>query len=188
MFKYRAFQFSNFLKHKGLLLKKCTNKSFLVLFSFCSIIFCTNYSFGQDITLTETLKYLNTKLDGKYKFDVKNGQMFLKCFKDGKVYRDDNAYLNDIDPFSVTYIQSENAVVMKCLENSLDCIRRTFKQGTGTSKNVFKRCPVSVEGLDKKSIDGIQNALVHMIRLVQDSKYRSDIPFEATVDDEMKEE
>lgn len=184
MFTHTDSQINKFLKHSCLLVKKHTNKTINVCFISCIIIFCTNNSIAQNISLTETLKYLNTKLEGKYKFDVKNGEMFLKCFKKGQVYRDDKAYIADLDPFSISYIKAENVVVIKCLEGSLDCIVRTFKQGTGTSKNVFRRCPISVEGMDKKSIDGIQNALVHMIRLVQDTKYKSDIPFEATSDED----
>ncbi|MBN8703932.1 MAG: hypothetical protein J0M08_12765 [Bacteroidetes bacterium] len=179
MLKNTEAQFSNFLVDKNLPFKKHIT-TFLLVISIIYCIFYTNNLSAQEknISLTETLRYLNTKLEGNYSFDVKNGELFLKCFKDGKVYREDKAYLNDIDPFSVTYVKDENSVVFKCLENSLNCIIRSFKQGTGSSKNSFKRSPITVEGMDEKSINGIQSAIIHMIRLVQNSKYVNSQPFE----------
>jgi hypothetical protein len=145
----------------------------IILLLFCLFI---KFSFSQNITLTETLKYLNEKFRDKYTFDMKNGQLILDCFTDGKKIREDRVYVVELDPFSVTFSDEEKAVIVKCLDDKGDCIdRRLFIR---KDKNYYKRIAFLMDGADEKSIKGVQNAIIHMIRLTQDLKYQSSEPFE----------
>ncbi len=147
-------------------------KQIILLLSFLFI----KSSFAQNINLTETLKYLNTKFNDKYTFDIKNGQLFLNCFTDGKKVREDRVYVIELDPFSIAYNEEEKAVILKCLSDKGDCIdRRLFIR---KEKNYYKRIAFLMEGESEKSIQGVQNALIHMIRLIQDVKYQNSEPFE----------
>lgn len=140
------------------------------------LFFSAKFSFSQGITLTETLTYLNEKFKGKYVFDVKAGQLTLDCYNNGTKIRQDKVYISDLNPLSLTYSEEEKAVILKCLDDKGDCIDRRLL--TQKSKNYYKRIAFLMEGETEKSINGVQRALTHLIRLIQDKSYKSAEPFE----------
>lgn len=158
-------------------MKKCNY--LLLLFVFISTIFMPKSAMaGGNIDVTETLAYLNGKFKGKYTFDVKNGKFYMEGFKNGKKVREDKATINDFDRESVKYSEEEKAVIFKCKESEDNCIDRVLYFPEKTH-NQYGRINLIVEGMDEKSINGIQKALVHLFRLCQKgSVYISNEPFE----------
>ena len=152
-----------------------TMQFFFLLVSFF-IIDANKPVFSQEKTLGDALDYLNVKFQGKCKFDSKDGDLTINFFKNGKKYRTDKMEIKDLDFMSVTYSQEEGGIIIKCYETVAGCIARETELGQ-QNKSYNNRILFVYEG-DEKSIQGIQNALIHAIRLIREKKYHSTTPFE----------
>ena len=136
-------------------------------------------AFAQEITLTQTLAYLNNKFEGKCIFDCKHGTLYLECYKNAKKkkYREDIVKIEDLDVLSLVYSEDEKSFVIKCSDGYEKCINRTVYDTDKDIENRYNRMNILYEG-DEKSKAGITNALTHMIRLINEPKYHSNQPFE----------
>ena len=144
--------------------------SFFILLAFSS-----QNLLGQDITLKQTLTYLNGKFQGTYILDINKGNLIVDCFKNGTKYRQDKVFLGDLDPRSVEYVIAENGIRIKCLSEKEECISR--KIYSPETKGYYGRI-LFIINADDKAINGIKKAFIHMIKLIQDSSYNSSEPFE----------
>ena len=143
------------------------------------LIDAKNIVFAQEITLSQTIQYLNNKFEGKSKFDCKHGTLYLDCYKTGKTkkYREDIVKLEDLDILSLVYSEDEKSFIIKCADGFEKCITRAIYDTDNEIFNKYNRMNILYEG-DEKSINGIKNALTHMIRLINEPKYHSSEPFE----------
>jgi len=143
----------------------------IVLFTF--FIQLSVLTFAQNISMGESLAYINTKLAGKYTIDVKNGLLLLTSYKDKMKMMDEIILITDLNP-DVIYSDEEKSIIIKCRDGD-KCIER--KEYLVEKKNYFSRLKI-VTPEDAKSVKGLQNAFLHLIKLVQQPKYKSTEPFE----------
>lgn len=128
---------------------------------------------AQNISMEETLAYINAKLDGKYSFDVKRGLLLVSSYKDGMKMMDEKILITDLNP-EVEFFENEKALIIKCAGGE-KCVER--EEYFVKKKNYFTRINIATpEG--EKSVKGLQNAFLHIIKLVQFPKYMNDAPFE----------
>jgi hypothetical protein len=130
-------------------------------------------SFSQNISIEETLTYINGKLTGKYILDVKKGLLLVTSYKEDMKMMDETLLITDLNP-DVIYSQEENALIIKCADAD-KCIER--KEYLVKKKNYFSRLKI-VTPEDDKTVKGLQKAFLHMIKLVQEPKYKNAELFE----------
>ena len=128
---------------------------------------------AQNISMEETLAYINGKLSGNYTVEVKRGVLLVASFKDEKKMMDETIGVTDLTA-KVDYAEDEKALIMKCADGD-KCVQR--EEYLVKKKNYFSRLKI-VPPQDERSVKGLQSAFLHLIRLVQDDKYKSAIPFE----------
>ena len=132
----------------------------------------------KDITMEETIKYINGELKGGCTVDVVKGSLLFECKENGKVMRGDKVMIDDLDVQSIKYQDDEKAIIVKCNENSEGCILRHQTEYTvNNRKNYFNRINFLIDP-DPKTVKGMIRAITHMMRLVQERKYHSSQPFE----------
>lgn len=120
-----------------------------------------------------TLSYINNKLKGKYDIDVKNGLLLLTSYKDNVKMMDETSQITDLKP-EVIYSEEEKSLLLKCADGD-KCVKR--EQYLVKEKNYISRIKV-VTPEDAKSVKGLQNAFLHLIKLAQNPKYKNAEPFE----------
>lgn len=128
---------------------------------------------AQNISMDETLVYINGKLAGKYTIDVKNGLLLLASLKDNVKMMDETALITDLKP-EVIYSQEEKSLLIKCVDGD-KCVQR--EQYLVKEKNYVSRIKI-VTPDDTKSVEGLQKAFLHLIKLVRERKYKNAEPFE----------
>lgn len=143
-------------------------KTLCFLFSFYTIS-----SFAQNISMEETLTYINSKLKDKYTMDVKQGLLLLTSYKDNVKMMEETVLITDLNP-DVIYSQDEKSLITKCADGD-KCIER--KEYLVEKKNYFSRLKI-VTPDDYNSVKGLQKAFLHLIKTVQIPKYKSAEPFE----------
>ncbi len=138
----------------------------------CFFLF-SSVLFGQNISMEETLSYINGKLSGKYDIEVKRGLLLLTSYKDNMKMMEETTLITDLKP-EVIYSEEEKAIIIKCSDGD-KCIER--KEYLVEKKNYFSRLKI-VTPEDEKSVKGIQKAFLHLLRLVNEPKYKSSESFE----------
>jgi hypothetical protein len=123
--------------------------------------------------MEETLAYINGKLTGKYVIDVKKGLLLLTSYKEEMKMMEETILITDLNP-EVIYSDEEKALIIKCIDGD-KCIER--KEYLVEKKNYFSRLKI-VTPEDDKSVKGLQKAFLHLLRLVQEPKYKSTETFE----------
>jgi hypothetical protein len=142
--------------------------TFFLLISF-------KFASAQDITLDQTLKYMNNKFGGKIIVQIKNGAILAEYFNKDEKVRQDKVDPNDLDLTKVKYDPAEKQLHINCTEEREGCVDRNLLI-TG-ARNGYKRLSFPYEG-NQKSIDGLTKALTHLVKLMTDKKYKSSTPFE----------
>lgn len=137
-------------------------------FSLLSVV-----SFAQNISMEETLAYINGKLSGKYVIDVKRGLLLLTSYKENMKMMEETILITDLKP-EVTFSEEEKAIIIKCTDGD-KCLER--KEYLVEKKNYFSRLKI-VTPEDERSVKGLQKAFLHLLRLVQEPKYKSTESFE----------
>ena len=139
-------------------------------------VFCFELSTAQEITMKQTIDYINGKLSPRCIIDVVKGNL-IAVYKDGvQTVREDEVNLGDLDISSIKYDLKENifsinckgAPAKKCVTRDLHLLERS---------NYYPRTSFEAY-LDTKSAEGMKRAFTHMIRMVVESKYKSNEPFE----------
>jgi hypothetical protein len=157
-----------------------TNLSFKSYFLFASLFLsCSVFAYSQDISMEQTLEYINGKLGGKCSLDVSHGVINSLCRENGQVVREEQAPIHDLDINSIKYDAQYNIIYIDCKGGGKDKCdnREIFNIGPKSVYRGYSR--ISWEAhLDEKSAEGMKKALVHMMRLVLEPKYKSSEPFE----------
>ena len=156
-------------------MKLLLNKTLLVLLFTAAIIKGTSGPvFSQGITMEETLEYINRKLAPHSKVDVLRGVIVAQYFDAGTLVREDQVLCKSLNINAIKY-DSENRILSIDCSGSQKCVdRQLFVRKIQRDYNRLS-FPVT---LDSKSMEGMQKAITHMIRLVLDPKYESFDPFE----------
>ncbi|MEP7169007.1 MAG: hypothetical protein ABI855_06505 [Bacteroidota bacterium] len=146
-----------------------------VIFSFLISFFTLN-SFSQDITMQQTLNYINGKFAGKCSLDVSKGVLMAVYQTNGQNVREDNVGVNYLDTNNMKYDAEYNIFSINCKgAPSKKCVTRDLY----VRKESHDYARISWEVyLDEKGTNGLKKAFKHLIRLVLDSKYKSSDTFE----------
>ena len=135
--------------------------------------------FSQEISMQQTLDYVNGKLAGRCSVDVSKGVIIAVYQVNGENVREDQAAVNDLDINSMKYDIENSIFSINCKGSpGKKCVsRQLFKLGPSEIYRPYAR--ISWEAyLDEKGAAGMKKAFTHMIRLVLESKYKSSEPFE----------
>ncbi len=131
---------------------------------------------AQEITMLETLRYINTKLSPACSLDVVKGVIIAVYKEKGETVREDQASISDLDINSIKYdtesgifsINCKGAPAKKCDTRDLPRLN-VYRSYARISWKVM---------LDPKSAEGLKKAFTHLMKMVLDSKYKSSEPFE----------
>lgn len=156
---------------------------------FILFLVCNGIAQGPQagISSEQTVEYLNKKLGKEFLIELAedNQQMVISFFKNGMVYKVDRVYLMTLDAGKVSFSQEEKALILRCRNaDELEGKFRKFSKGCFEREIIEKntigtygRTNLEV-GTDKKKIDSLQKAFIHLIKLAQEEEYHSSIPFE----------
>lgn len=141
----------------------------------------------EGITMEQTIEFLNNKLGKDFKLELarKNIQLVINFYKNSVLYKVDRIYIATLDADKVAFSNEEKALILRCLEaDKLEGKLRKFSDGCVEREVIEKnligaygRTNLEV-GSDKKKIESLQKAFVHLIKLSQDEEYHSSVPFE----------
>lgn len=129
---------------------------------------------AQDITMEQTLKYINGKLGSGYEVDVNSGVIIARFSEGVEVYREDQVLYKTLDLNSMKYDASQRLFIINCKDGKKCVDRQLFirKEQRDYARISF---PVT---LDAKGVEGMKKAFTHMIRMIEDVKYKNSEPFE----------
>ena len=139
----------------------------------CVIVIPLNIN-AQGITMEQTLKYINGKLGSGYEVDVNKGVIIARFSEGVEVYREDQVLYKTLDLNSMKYDASQRLFIINCKDGK-ECVDRQLfirKEQRDYSRISF---PVT---LDPKGVEGMKKAFTHMIRMIEDVKYKNSEPFE----------
>jgi hypothetical protein len=143
------------------------------IFLFLVIVQSSFFSVAQNISMEETLAYINGKLTDKYIIDVKKGLLLVTSYKDKTKMMDEISLITDLNP-EIIYSEEEKSLIIKCVDGD-KCVER--KQYLVKEKNYISRIKI-VTPEDNLSVKGLQKAFIHALKLVQNPKYKNAEPFE----------
>jgi hypothetical protein len=142
----------------------------VVMFSMLNLSFV----YGQEISMEQTLNYLNNKFGGVCQIDVLRGVVVARYFDGGELIREDQVLCKDLNLNSMYYDKGSRIFAIDCNSGRKCVDRQLFIRKIQRDYNRIS-FPVV---LDAKGEQGMKNAMTHMIKLVLDSKYSSSTPFE----------
>jgi hypothetical protein len=129
---------------------------------------------AQGITMEQTLAYVNGKFGGICQLDVLRGLLIAKYYDGKEVFREDQVLCKSLNMNSMKYDKELRMLTIDC-SGAAKCVdRQLFVRKIQRDYNRIS-FPVT---LDPKSEAGMKKALVHMVNLVLDPKYKSAEPFE----------
>jgi|SRR6185436_624195 len=158
--------------NKGRMLTYFTKKPALgFLFSFFAL-----QAFSQEVTMQQTLDYINGKFGGRCSIDVSKGVLISVYQQNGQNVREDQVGVNYLDTNAIKYDQEYGVFSINCKgAPSKKCVSRDLF----IRKESRDYARISWEvSLDTKGVNGMKKAFIHMIRLVLESKYKSSEAFE----------
>ena len=129
---------------------------------------------AQDISMEQTLAYINGKLGSGYSIDVLHGVIVAKFSEGVEVFREDQVLCKSLDLSSMRYDSEQKLFSINCNGSSKCVDRQLFVRKIQRDYARFS-LPVN---LDAKGVEGMKKAFTHMFRLVLDPKYKSSEPFE----------
>ena len=169
----------------------------IILFLSCLISQISYFSHAQnskqkEITMEQTLEYLNKKLGKDFTIELEidhienhRSPMIISFYKNGAVYKIDKVYLEVLDFNKVVFSEEEKMLILYCksaeelggkLKKLKDgCVDREILDKKTRGK--YGRINLDV-GMDKKKIASLKKAFTHLIKLDQDEEYSSSVPFE----------
>ena len=129
---------------------------------------------GQDISMEETLNYVNGKFGSTCQLDVLRGVLVAKYYDGTEIFREDQVLCKSLNLNSMNYDKELRMFTIDCNGASKCVDRQLFVRKIQRDYNRIS-FPVT---LDAKSEAGMKKAFFHMFNLVLDPKYKSDEPFE----------
>ena len=143
---------------------------------FCLTILYSTKIHAQEITIKQTITYINEKLAPRCSIDVIKGVLVTVYKEGGEVMREDQVSIGDLDISSVKFNATENMLTINCKGfPGKKCVTKDLYQVK--KSNYFPRTSFEVY-LNEKSAEGLKNAFIHLIRLITEPKYKSSEPFE----------
>lgn len=129
---------------------------------------------AQNISMEETLGYLNRKLQPVCGVTVDRGILVARYYDQGVLVREDQLFCKSIDLNTMRY-DSENSLFIINCSNNAKCVDRQMI--IRKIQRDYQRISFPVT-LDAKGAEGMKRAFTHMVKLVLDTKYQNDEPFE----------
>lgn len=129
---------------------------------------------AQNITMEETLEYLNRKLQPECGVTVDRGILVARFYDKGVLVREDQLFCKSIDLGSMRYDHENRLFIINCSGNA-KCVDRQLI--IRKIQRDYQRISFPVT-LDAKGTEGMKRAFSHMVKLVLDTKYQNDEPFE----------
>ena len=145
---------------------------FLVIIN--CILLLNQRSEGQDISMEETLLYVNGKFGSVCQIDVLRGALIAKYYDGTEIYREDQVLCKSLNLNSMNYDKEQRLFIIDCNGTSKCVDRQLFVRKIQRDYNRIS-FPVT---LDARSEAGMKKAFTHMFNLVADPKYKSNEPFE----------
>ncbi len=139
-------------------------------------IFITSFFYrlnAQDITMEQTVDYINQKFGGNYNVEVNYGSMVAIYQEGGQKYREDQVLIKDLDAGKVTYNAKTKMLLINCKSPTAKCVTREF-----LDKRLYYNRVSFVINAGEKTANGLIKAFQHLIRLVNERGYKSSEPFE----------
>lgn len=145
---------------------------FLVILNF--MLFVDQKAGAQDISMEQTLTYVNGKFGAVCQIDILRGVLIAKYFDGSEIFREDQVLCKSLNLNSMNYDKELRMLTIDC-NGTTKCVdRQLFVRKIQRDYNRIS-FPVT---LDSKSEAGMKKAFNHMFNLVSDPKYKSDEPFE----------
>jgi len=129
---------------------------------------------AQEISMEQTLTYINGKISPIGNIDVIRGVIIAKFTEGVDIYREDQVLCKSLDLNSMGYDATQKVFYINCNGTSKCVDRQLFLKKI---QRDYARLSFPAT-LDPKSVAGMKKAFTHMIKLVLDPKYESSEPFE----------
>lgn len=146
------------------------------VFTLSTLIFAGNLK-AQEYDEAATVSYINQYLDKDCEIFADKKSIRIEYNRNGKTLRVDDFYPSAIDlENEFEYSESENAIIIRCNDQSGDCIDKHVMKPK--SKSFVSRTKLILD-CDKKKIEPLKEALNHLIMLyIADDDYLRTKPFE----------
>ncbi len=136
--------------------------------------FLFSFSLRAQITMEQTLAYINGKLGAKCTIEVVHGIVIARYYENGTLFREDKVSLKELDLKRMGYEAKDKIFFIPCRGDD-DCVdRKLFDTKIRRQYSRFS----FVLDTNKKSVDGMMKAFSHMSKLAASPKYSSSEPFE----------
>jgi hypothetical protein len=134
---------------------------------------------AQEITMENTLTYINNRLAPCCTVNVHRGELIALYHERGQLVREDNVKLADLDIQSIRYDAIHRMLFIDCKgAPGRKCVNRDLPAyGTQGVYRSYARISWPVE-LSPDRSEGLIKAFRHMIRLVTERGYQNAEPFE----------
>jgi hypothetical protein len=129
---------------------------------------------GQTPDMEQSLQYVNAELGTSFEVTVERGTLIVKYFQSGELFREDQALCKDLDPAKVLYSATDKVLAVNCLTGR-DCVIRVYH--IREIRRDYGRISFAKE-LDPGSASGLSRAFAHIIKMVNDTKYKESVTFE----------
>ncbi|HOZ89776.1 MAG: hypothetical protein ACO1G2_04890 [Bacteroidota bacterium] len=127
----------------------------------------------ENITVQQTLDYINQKFAGKYVVSINYGVLIATYFDGETKYREDQAAIKDLDATKVYYNSKAGMLLINCTNPQKKCVTREF-----LGKRLFYSRISFPVSYGQKTNDGLVKAFQHLIHLINDKNYENSEPFE----------
>ena len=128
----------------------------------------------QNTSISTTLDYINMKLAGKCKVDVKNGYLLAEFTENGSVIRKDKVGIEDLDPEKTEFSEESGMIILYCKVK--ECAERKLMGNTKVTQ-LQNNVPILFSG-DKAQAASVMKAFNHLIRTINEPNYKNNTSFE----------
>ncbi|MFM7079025.1 MAG: hypothetical protein ACKOYC_04450 [Bacteroidota bacterium] len=132
-----------------------------------------SFSFAQEISVEQTVEYINTKLKPYSELTVDRGILVSRYFNNGVLVREDQAMCKDLDLASMSYDNDYGLLYINCKKGK--CVDR--QMFVRKIQRDYSRISFPI-GPDPKGHEGLKKAITHLIKMVTIPGYQSSTPFE----------
>jgi len=141
---------------------------------FLALLMFNKSTDAQDITMEQTLDYINGKFGAVCQVDVLRGVLLGRYYDGTQLYREDQVMCKALNINSMNYDKEHRMFTIDCSGTTKCVDRQLFVRKI---QRDYARISFPVT-LDPRGEAGMKKAFLHMIKLVLDPKYSSQEPFE----------
>jgi hypothetical protein len=132
-----------------------------------------NIAFSQEISIEQTVEFINTKLKPYSELTVDRGILVSRYFNNGVLVREDQVMCKDLELSSMNYDIDYGLLSIDCKKGK--CVDR--QMFVRKIQRDYSRVSFPI-GPDPKGHEGLKNAITHLIKMVTIPGYQSSNPFE----------